>query len=193
MKFFLKVKKNKYKIIIIFSVLIISIPVFSFIVLSMYFVLFNIGANSNIDVIRDITYKIDNKISGTNYYDMSIIKDKVALNSGKFIITEKNGKFNLIMYTKYNKIQYVFSNCSCWDVSDNRVYIIGDNEYAVIYTDDNKSDKCKILLKNDNVLIDDIMKYPDDIIILNDFEEFTENERNEFEKIKINGSLFYKP
>lgn len=192
MKFFVKVKKIICKIVIIFSILFISIPILSFIVLSMFFVLFNIGANSNIDVIKNITYKINDKISGTNYYDMSIIEDKVVLNDGKFIITEKNDKFNLIMYTQYNKIQYIFTNCFCWDILDNRVYIIGDNEYAVIYTDNNKREKCKILLKSDNVLIDDIMKYSEDIIILNDFEEFTENERDEFVKIKTNGSIFCK-
>lgn len=192
MKLPMRIKKIICKIIIACSIFLVCISFLSFMLLSIFFLLFYIGSNTNIDFIKDITYKINNELSETNYYDLSIIEDKIVLNDGKFIITETNGEFNLIMYTKYNKIQYVLCNAFCWDVLDNKIYIVGDNEYGIIYTDVNKKDKCKILLKSNNDLIYDIINYPEDVIILKDFEEFTENEQEKIINISANGSLFHK-
>ncbi|MDO4300989.1 MAG: hypothetical protein Q4D26_06315 [Clostridia bacterium] len=137
-----------------------------------------------------MTYAINDKVTDSNYYDQDVIKDRIVLNGGKFVITEVDDRFNLIMYTKYNKVQNIILNSFYWDVLDNKIYVVGDNEYAVTYTDMDEEDKCKVLLKNSSVLIDEITNYSEDIKILNSFEEFTKDEQRVLLDIKNNGSLF---
>lgn len=186
----LKIKKIIIRIIIAILAVICGTPLFMFLILLVFFMLFYTGANSGIEWVENLTYAINDKVTDSNYYDQDVIKDRIVLNGGKFVITEVDDRFNLIMYTKYNKVQNIILNSFYWDVLDNKIYVVGDNEYAVTYTDMDEEDKCKVLLKNSSVLIDEITNYSEDIKILNSFEEFTKDEQRVLLDIKNNGSLF---
>lgn len=188
----LKIKKGICKVIVIIMAILGSIPLFMFFILFMFFVLFYAGTNSDIGWIENITYAINDNIVGSNHYNQSVIKDKIVLNGGKFVITEMDDKFNLIMYTKYNKVQAVFLNGVSWNVSDDKIYLVGNDEYAVTYTDVDERVRCKVMLLNNNFLINEIASYPEDIKILDNFDEFTKDEQKILLDIKENGSLFQR-
>ena len=190
MKLKINIKKFIVKFGITIIIILVTIPLFMFGILSAFFILFHIGVNSDIELIEKFSYKINDIVTEANYYDTRIIKDEIVLNSGKFVITKNNDKFNLIMYIDHNKTHTVLTNGSCWDISDNKVYFIGDSEFAVIYTDDDNKDKCKILIENDDYLLNELNKYYDEIEILNSFEDFTKSEQNILINIKNNGSIF---
>lgn len=190
MKNFFK-KKCLSKIILVIFATLGSIPLLIFFVLIIYVLLFHFGANSNIEFIRDMTHYIDNKVMNTEYYDQRIIKDEVVLNGGKFVVTKNNNEFNLLMYSKYNEVEEIFSNGLCWDVSNDKIYIVGNKGYAVTYIDtDNNREKCKILMKEEDVFNNGKTNYPNDISILDNFNEFTKEEQKELLDIEENGSLF---
>lgn len=177
MKYFSKIVKNNGKFFSAIVLILTIIPMSIFILLFAYFLFYYFGTNSNIEWVRYAVHSIDNIVTQSDYYDNRIISDNIVLNDNKFVITENNGKFNIIMYTKYNEYETIFYDANDWYITSEKKYVVGNGEYAVIYTDNDGIDKCKVLLKTDNSLSKKLMEYSEYITILHNFDEFAEDEQ----------------